>query len=251
MPRRITLRRSPQNVSSLGKLHCSPLDAAAFVVSPWVNGERRKEEGAPVQVVSGPLGRERVHFQAPDAKRVRAEMKVFLRWFNAKQGFRGDPLVRSAIAHLWFITIHPFEDGNGRIARAITDMTLAHAEKSSRRYYSMSAQIRSERSQYYAQLEHAQKGNLDITEWLLWFLTCLSAAVGSAETILENVLRKARYWERYGEVSLSDRQRLILKRLLEGFEGKLTSSQWAKLAKCSQDTAGRDIMDLVQRGILG
>jgi Fic family protein len=213
-------------------------------------GAWRSKDDAPMQVVSGPLGRERVHFQAPDGKRVQTEMKAFLHWFNDPQAFRGDPLVRSGIAHLWFITIHPFEDGNGRIARAITDMTLADADQSPRRYYSMSAQIRNERSQYYAQLERAQKGELDITDWLLWFLACMNTAVVNAESILENVLRKARYWERYGQVSLSDRQREILKRLLDGFEGKLTSSKWAKLAKCSQDTAGRDIADLVQRGVL-
>jgi Fic family protein len=213
-------------------------------------GAWRGKDDAPMQVVSGPLGRERVHFQAPDRKRVPAEMKAFLQWFNNLHGFRGDPLVRSGIAHLWFVTIHPFEDGNGRIARAITDMALAHADASPKRYYSMSAQIRIERSQYYARLERAQKGKLDITEWLLWFLACMNSAVGNAESILENVLRKARYWERYGQVSLSDRQQAMLKRLLDGFEGKLTTSKWAKLAKCSQDTAGRDIADLVHRGVL-
>jgi Fic family protein len=213
-----------------------------------VVGDFRKNDEAPMQVVSGPLGRERVHFQAPDAKRVRAEMKTFLRWFNG--ALSGDPLVRSAIAHLWFITIHPFEDGNGRIARAVADMALAQADQSARRYYSMSTQIRKERKHYYAQLESAQRGDLDITDWLEWYLACLRAAVVSADGILESVVRKARYWERYGEISLSDRQRLVMKRLLDGFEGKLTSSKWAKLAKCSQDTANRDILDLVARGVL-
>jgi Fic family protein len=213
-------------------------------------GAWRDKDDAPMQVVSGPLGRERVHFQAPDGKRVRSEMKSFLHWFNTQGAFRGDPLVRSGIAHLWFITIHPFEDGIGRIARAITDMALAHADASPKRYYSMSAQIRNERSQYYAQLERAQKGTLDITEWLLWFLECMNTAVGNAELILGNVLRKARYWEIYGQVSLSSRQQSMLTRLIDGFEGKLTSSKWAKLAKCSQDTAGRDIADLVHRGVL-
>lgn len=212
-----------------------------------VGGWRNDSDG-PMQVVSGPVGKERVHFEAPKAPRLEKETTEFLDWFN--NGPEVDPVLKAGIAHLWFVTIHPFDDGNGRIARAIADLCLARSEKSPQRFYSMSAQIRQERKEYYDLLEHTQKGETDITEWLTWFLDCLGRAIDGAETLLASVLTKARFWENIGASPLNDRQRLILNKLLDGFEGKLTSSKWAKLTKSSQDTAQRDITDLVQRGIL-
>ncbi|WP_420965331.1 Fic family protein [Bradyrhizobium sp. B120] len=211
-------------------------------------GGWRTEEAGPMQVISGPFGRERVHFEAPAAKRLQAEMKAFLDWFNTEQG--QDPVIKAALAHLWFVTIHPFEDGNGRIARAIADLALARSEHSTQRFYSMSAQIRKERKAYYDILERTQRGTLDITRWLVWFLDCLGRAFDGAETIIGNVLQKAAFWEKHGASGLNDRQRLMLNRLLDGFEGKLTSSKWEKIAKVSQPTATRDINDLIKRGIL-
>lgn len=211
-------------------------------------GAWRDAAAGPMQVVSGPISRERVHYEAPEANRLQSEMRAFLTWFNGKDSI--DPVLGAAVAHLWFVTIHPFEDGNGRIARAIADMGLARSEQSPRRFYSMSAQIRVERKAYYDVLEATQKGSLDITPWITWFLGCLDRAFEGAETILANVLMKARFWEAHGWEAISDRQRTILNRLLSGFEGKLTSSKYAALAKCSQDTASRDIDDLIQRGIL-
>jgi Fic family protein len=175
-------------------------------------------------------------------------MKAFLDWINGERGI--DPVLKAAVAHLWFVTIHPFDDGNGRIARAIADMQLARSEQSPQRFYSMSAQIRQERKAYYEILERTQKGDLDITEWLTWFLACLSQAFDGTESILAGVLKKARFWEKHAGDTLNDRQRDMLNRLLDGFEGKLTSSKWAKVEKCSPDTALRDITDLLQRGIL-
>lgn len=201
-----------------------------------------------MQVVSGPIGREHVHFEAPDAAKVEKEMRAFLDWFEA--GAAIDPVIKAGVAHLWFVTIHPFEDGNGRIARAVADLVLTRSEGNPQRFYSMSAQIRLERNAYYNILEATQKGGLDITVWLEWFLDCLNRAFDGAETILASVLRKARFWDARANERLNDRQRTIINRMLNGFEGKLTSSKWAKLAKCSQDTALRDIDDLVQRGIL-
>ena len=211
-------------------------------------GDWRTDESGPMQVVSGPIGRERVHYQAPPAAKVPAEMDAFLVWFNNPGNI--DPVLGAALAHLWFVTIHPFEDGNGRIARTIADMALARSEHSAQRFYSMSAQIRAERNAYYDMLETTQKGDLDITPWITWFLGCLDRAFTAAETILEAVLQKARFWDAHAGASLNDRQRLIVNRLLNGFVGKLTSSKYAKLAKCSQDTATRDIQNLLNRGIL-
>jgi Fic family protein len=211
-------------------------------------GAWRRDSDGPMQVVSGAVGKERVHFEAPRAPRLEQEMTGFLDWFNG--GSEVDPVLKAGIAHLWFVTIHPFDDGNGRIARAIADLCLARSEKSSQRFYSMSAQIRQERKAYYDLLEHTQKGETEITEWLTWFLECLGRAIDGAETLLASVLAKARFWESIGASPLNERQRLILNNLLDGFEGKLTSSKWAKLTKSSQDTAQRDITDLVQRGIL-
>ena len=201
-----------------------------------------------VQVVSGQIGREVIHFEAPSADRVDHEMKLFLDWFHHETTI--DPVLKAAISHLWFVTIHPFDDGNGRIARAIADLMLARSEKSSHRFYSQSAQIQKERKDYYAILEQTQKGSLDITPWIEWFLGCLTRAIEEALSTLDALLHKAHFWETLVNVPLNDRQRKILNRLLSGFDGKLTTSKWAKMAKCSQDTAYRDILDLVERGIL-
>lgn len=211
-------------------------------------GAWRDDRSGPMQVVSGPAGREKVHYQAPPASRVPAEMKTFLDWLNGDTSI--DPVLKAGLAHLWFVTIHPFDDGNGRIARAIADMQLARSEGSSQRYYSLSAQIRYERDVYYGGLEETQKGTMDVTARLKWFLECLDRAIDGAESIIGNALRKARFWERYGSADLNERQRDILNKLLDGFEGKLTSSKWAKIEKCSADTALRDINDLIERGIL-
>lgn len=210
-------------------------------------GKWRDDHDGPMQVVSGFIGKNKIHYQAPDANRLNREMKVFLAWFNSKKHI--DAVLKAAIAHLWFVTIHPFEDGNGRIARAVADMALSRSEKSSQRFYSMSAQISLERKDYYNILESTQKGNLDITEWLEWFLDCLGRAFEGAEVILASVLQKTRFWEAYGEDQFNTRQKKVINRLLDGFDGKLTSSKWATLAKCSQDTANRDIDDLVKRKI--
>ena len=211
-------------------------------------GRWRNDARGPMQVVSGALGRERVHFEAPAAKRLKKEMILFLKWFNGAD--KTDPVLRAGLAHLWFVTIHPLEDGNGRIARAIADMVLARSEQSSQRFYSMSAQIRIERKTYYDTLEKTQKGGLDITPWLEWFLGCLDRTFDGTEETLGSVLHKARFWETHANISFNDRQRLMLNKLLDRFEGKLTSSKWAKIAKCSQDTALRDILGLVEHGIL-
>jgi Fic family protein len=211
-------------------------------------GAWRDDSAGPMQVVSGPIGRERVHYEAPPASRVPAEMEKFLAWF-AKAG-ETDPLLVAGRAHLWFVTIHPFGDGNGRIARAIADMALARAEKIGQRFYSMSGQIKAERNEYYNILERTQKSDLDITRWQSWFLECLLRAIEGAQGTLSAVLNKAKFRERFAKQPLNERQIKVLNRLLDGFEGKLTSSKWAKLAKCSQDTAYRDIMDLVERGAL-
>ncbi len=201
-----------------------------------------------IEVVSGPVGHERVHYEAPDARRLDGEMAAFIVWFN--QDDPGDPVVKAAVAHLWFVTIHPFEDGNGRIARALADLLLARSEAMSQRFYSMSAQIREERKAYYDILEATQKGDLDITAWLEWFLGCLDRAFYGAETILSVVLTKARFWDRHRGQSFNERQRLVINRLLDGFEGKLTNAKYTKLTKCSSDTALRDIDDLVRRDVL-
>jgi Fic family protein len=211
-------------------------------------GAWRDDSTGPMEVVSGPIGKERVHFQAPTAKRPDGEMRTFLEWFNANADI--DPVLKAGLAHLWFVTIHPFDDGNGRIARAIADMVLARSENSPQRFYSMSAQIRQERAAYYDILEETQKGTLDITPWMEWFLGCLGRAIDGAQTLLGTVLAKARFWEAIAGSTINERQRLVLNRLLNGFEGKLTTSKYATLAKCSQDTALRDILPLVEHGIL-
>lgn len=210
-------------------------------------GAGRTGEGDPMQVVSGPVGRERVRYEAPEAARLDTEMTRFLHWFETATP---DPVLKAGVAHFWFVTVHPFDDGNGRIARAIADLALARAEGTPQRFYSMSAQIRAERKVYYDLLEATQKGDLDITPWLLWFIACLDRAFDGAETILASVRRKARFWEALAGQSLNERQRKVVNRLLDGFEGKLTNAKWAALAKTSPDTALRDINDLVSRAIL-
>jgi Fic family protein len=202
----------------------------------------------PMQVVSGPIGKEKVHFQAPGSEFLAEEMSRLIHWFNGTDDI--DPVLKAAIVHLWFVTIHPFDDGNGRIARAITDMQLSRADQSVQRFYSMSSQIRTERKEYYDILENTQKGSLDITLWINWFLDCLDRALAGMDSTLAIIMEKARFWERHSATPLNDRQRVMLNKLLDGFEGKLTSSKWAKITKSSQDSALRDINDLVQRRIL-
>ena len=211
-------------------------------------GAWRDDRKGPMQVLSGPIGKEHLHYEAPVASRLREEMKKFLEWLGRENST--DLVLKAGVAHLWFVTIHPFDDGNGRIARAIADMVLARSERSPQRFYSMSAQIRQERKEYYEILELTQKGDLEITRWLEWFLACLGRAFDGAETILATVLSKARFWDQFAGAEFSERQRSMINRLLNGFEGKLTSSKWAKLEKCSQDTALRDIEDLMKRGVL-
>lgn len=211
-------------------------------------GAWRPSGSGPMQVVSGPYGRERVHFEAPEPERLPAEMARFLDWFNGPSLL--DPVLKAGVAHFWFVTVHPFEDGNGRIARAIADLALARADGTKERFYSMSAQIEAERKEYYFQLEAAQRGDLDITRWLAWFLACLGRAIDGADEALGAVLHKAELWRRINASPVNERQRLIINRLLDGFQGHLTSSKYAKLAKCSADTALRDIRELLERGIL-
>lgn len=215
-----------------------------IIVGAW-----RDDKTGPMQVVSGQLGRERVHYEAPAAKHLGDEMNAFLDWFNG--GGDLDPVLKAGLAHLWFVTIHPFDDGNGRIARAIADMALARSEDSSQRFYSMSAQIRVDRKAYYDVLERTQKApDLDVTVWLEWFLLCLDQAMQGAQRTLADVIQKAEFWKRYASATLNDRQRDMINRLLDGFEGKLTSSKWARIEKCSPDTALRDISQLIALGIL-
>ena len=211
-------------------------------------GAWRTEESGPMQVVSGPMGKERVHFEAPVAGRIEREMSAFLDWFNTTSNI--DPVLKAGVAHFWFVTIHPFEDGNGRIARAIADMALARAEETSERFYSASAQIEAERKQYYNELESSQRGTVNITLWLEWFFGCLGRAIQKAEHDLASILRKAKIWDELNKGQVNDRQRKVTNRLLDNFEGKLTTSEYAKIAKCSEDTALRDIKELVRRGIL-
>ena len=211
-------------------------------------GEWRDEHSGPMQVVSGPMGRERVHFEAPSADRLAEEIEHFLDWFNSQPEI--DQVVRAGLAHLWFVTIHPFEDGNGRIARAIADMALSRAEESPHRFYSMASQIRIERSEYYRILETTQRGTLDVSPWLEWFLACLGRAINGSEGILSAVVTRARFWGMHGHYPMNERQRKVLNLLLDGLEGELTSSRWARIARCSQDTALRDIAALIECGIL-
>jgi Fic family protein len=211
-------------------------------------GSWRNDSTGPMQVISGALGKERVHFEAPNSKLINQEMNDFIDWFNNNHQL--DLVLKAAVAHLWFVTIHPFEDGNGRITRALTDMLLARSDKSNQRFYSMSAQIRIDRKNYYALLESTQKGNLDITNWMVWFLECLTNALINTDLTLNRVLTKANFWKTHLTTQLNERQKKILNRLLDGIDGKMTSSKWAKMAKCSKDTAIRDINELLSKGIL-
>ena len=215
-----------------------------IVVGAWRNNAKKDL----MQVVSGPIGREIIHYQAPDAELLPDEVSAFLNWFNEDETI--DPVIKSALSHLWFVTIHPFDDGNGRIARAIADLQLARSDNSQQRFYSMSAQIRKDRNGYYNTLEKTQKDSLDITEWLLWFLNCLNRALSASSETLADILLKAKFWEKYNHDVFNDRQKLMLNKLLDVFEGKLNSSKWAKITKSSSDTALRDITDLLERKIL-
>ena len=215
-----------------------------IIVGAW-----RDDANGPMHVVSGPVGKERVHYEAPAAALLQKEMSAFFACAN-RADEQTDAVLRAALAHLWFVTIHPFDDGNGRIARAIADWQLARSENSPQRFYSMSAQISAERNDYYDILERTQKGTLDITPWMEWFLGRLGRAIDGTETTLAAVLCKARFWETHAQVSINDRQRAILNWLLDGFEGTLTTTKWAKIAKCSHDTALRDIRALIEHGIL-
>ena len=212
-------------------------------------GAWRTADAGPMRVVSGPIGREKVHFEAPHADRLERETAAFIAWFENDDGV--DPVLRAGLAHLWFVTIHPFEDGNGRVARAIADMALARADGMSDRFYSFSAQIESERKDYYDQLERRQRGTPDVTGWLEWFLDCLGRALENAETALSTVLFKARLWEKINREPVNKRQRLIVNRMLEDdFKGHMNTSKYARMAKCSTDTALRDIQELKAHGIL-
>lgn len=211
-------------------------------------GDWRDDANGPMQVISGPVGKQKVHYQAPPAKQLPNEVAAFLKWFESEKEI--DPLLAAGLAHLWFVTLHPFDDGNGRIARAIADMSLARSEETDQRFYSMSAQTRIERNAYHDILEDTQKGSCDVTAWQRWFLNRLLRAIEGAHDTLETVLAKARFWERFAKAPLNERQIKVLNRMMDGFEGKLTTSKWAKLVKCSQDTAYRDILDLIERGAL-
>ena len=216
---------------------------AAIKVGGW-----RDDASGPMQVVSGPIGRQRVHFEAPPADRLEPSMSQLLDWINGASN--EPPLIRAGLGHLWFVTLHPFDDGNGRIARAIGDLLLARADGSPQRFYSLSAQIQRERKAYYDILERTQKGSLDVTAWLAWFLDTLHRAVDQAQHTLDAVLAKSRFWQRWATTPLNERQVKLLNRLLDGFEGKLTSSKWAAIARCSPDTALRDITSLLALGVL-
>ncbi len=211
-------------------------------------GDWRKDETGPMQVVSGSLGREKVHFQAPGHGKLPDEMARFISWFNTAD--RLDPVIKSALSHFYFVTLHPFDDGNGRIARAIGDMQLARADKTDLRFYSMSAQIQKEKKSYYDTLEECQKGSLDLSLWIKWYLGTIIRAINNAQTILESTLGKAEFWKQHAGGTFNSRQKTMLNRALDGFKGKLSSSKWAKITKCSQDTAQRDINDLIKRSIL-
>jgi Fic family protein len=211
-------------------------------------GKWRDDSTGPMQVVSGAMGKEKVHYQAPDAIVIEKEMNAFIEWLNSEEEL--DLVIKAGLAHFWFVTIHPFEDGNGRIARAITDMLLSKSDGISQRFYSMSAQIRVERKEYYKILEKSQKGTIDVTVWLEWFLNCLKNALNTSEQNIARVLHKHKFWNEHATEVLNNRQVLMLNKLLDGFNGKLTSSKWAKIAKCSADTALRDINDLMNKEIL-
>lgn len=238
----------PLTAERLGAWHAALFPTGRSGLRRITVGGWRTAESGPMEVVSGPPGRERVHFEAPEADRVDAEMRRFIEWFNAPPAT--DPVIKAAIAHFWLLTIHPFEDGNGRIARAVADMALARADGTKQRFYSMSTQIEAERTEYYRRLERSQRGGPDITAWLEWFLACLGRAIQTAETALAGTLRRADLWLRINRHPVSERQRAVINRLLDGLKGALTTTRYARLAKCSHDTALRDIQELMERRIL-
>lgn len=240
--------QEPVTRERLWRWHVALFPGSESRLVPLRVGAWRDDATGPMQVVSGPITRPRVHFEAPPAAILDAEMARFLDWVNAPQPLH--PLLKAGIGHLWFVTLHPFDDGNGRIARALGDLLLARAEESTQRFYSLSAQIQRERKAYYEILEQTQRGNLDATEWLDWFLGTLLRAINHSQQILNTVLAKSNFWQRRGTLSLNERQVKLLNRLLDGFDGKLTSSKWAAIAKCSPDTALRDINELVAQGVL-
>lgn len=224
---------------------------AALFPTGW-SGMYRIEVGkyrtGAMQVVSGAMGKEKIHFEAPEAQRVPQEMRDFIDWINNDD--TTDPVIKAAIAHFRFITIHPFDDGNGRIARGLTDMLLARSDNTSQRFYSMSNQILAQKNEYYDILERLQRGSGDLTEWLLWFLACLEQSILSTEKVLESTMAKARFWDAHSKTVLNDRQRKMLNKVMDGFDGKLTTSKWAKICKCSVDTAQLDVKDLISKGVL-
>lgn len=238
----------PLTAERLFGWHAALFPTGRSGMSPITVGAWRTDETGPMQVVSGPSGKERVHFRAPDAERLAEEMSLFLEWFASPSSI--DPVLKAGVAHLWFVTVHPFDDGNGRIGRAIADMALAQADGTRDRFYSMSSGIEAQRREYYLQLESAQRGSLDITAWLMWFLSCLDRTLEDANQSLVSVLRKARLWQRINPQPVNQRQRKVLNRMLDDFTGHLTTSKYARLTKCSSDTALRDIRELLGRGIL-
>ncbi len=238
----------PLSTDRLFGWHAALFPTARSGIQKITAGAWRLDQDGPMQVVSGAIGHERVHFEAPAAKLLDFEMMRFLKWFNSLQPM--DPVIKAALAHLWFITIHPFDDGNGRIARTIADLALARADQSRERFYSMTSQIEIERKQYYFCLERQQRNTLEITPWMKWFLECLKRAINRAEETLAGVLQKTKIWEKINIKPVSERQRNIINHLMDGFEGKLTTTKYAKISKCSQDTALRDIHELIDRGIL-
>ena len=236
------------NKERLFSWHASLFPTGQSGMYKIITGNWRDDSTGPMQVVSGALGKEKVHYQAPPSTQIENEMRIFLDWFNLEQST--DLVLKAAIAHLWFVTIHPFEDGNGRISRALSDMLLARSDEQSYRFYSMSTQIRKERNSYYDILEKTQKSGLDITNWIEWFLNCLLHAIENSDKLLEKIIYKHSFWIKYSRVNINDRQRKILNLLMDNFDGVLNSTKWAKIAKCSQDTALRDIQDLIEKGIL-
>lgn len=236
------------SVERLFNWHSSLFPSGKSGMYKIIVGNWRDDSTGPMQVVSGAMGKEKIHFQAPDAKVLEKEISLFIEWFNADENI--DPVIKAGVAHLWLVTLHPFEDGNGRIARALTDMLLSRADGIKQRYYSMSSQIRIERKDYYRILEKSQKGKLDITEWLEWFLNCLKNSLYNSNQILSKVIYKHQFWNRNASRIQNERQKLLLNKLLDGFDGKLTSSKWGEIAKCSKYTALRDIQDLINKDIL-
>ncbi len=240
--------QKPLTKKRLFDWHASLFPTGRSGIHKILVGRWRIDSTGPMQVVSGPMGKEKTHFEAPSSKRIEEEMNIFFKWFNANNDL--DPVIKSGIAHFGFITIHPFEDGNGRIARAIADMQLARSDNSKQRFYSMSSEIRKAREDYYLMLEKSQKGNSDITNWLNWYLCCMKAALKNTDILLESVLAKANFWKNATHLNFNERQNKMINMLFDGFNGKLNTSKWAKINKCSQDTALRDIQDLMEKKVL-